>query len=62
MQTENGQRHYVYSAHSRVVAVLDGPEMQYTVPDDFPFGYVRIECWGPGDAMAWTQPRVIEKP
>ena len=38
------------------VAQVDSSEMTFHVPDDAPWRYVRLECWGMGEAMAWTQP------
>ncbi len=61
VRTQNAQRHYVSSLHGRVPAIADGRNLVYTLPDEFPFPYIRIECWGPADAMAWTQPFLIEK-
>lgn len=59
--TANAHRHYICAKNGRVPAIVDGPVMRYTVPDDFPFPpYIRIECWGAGDAMAWTQPFMLE--
>lgn len=33
---------------------VDGTSMSVDVPEDA--GYVRFECWGTGEAFAWTQP------
>ena len=62
VRTRNAQRIYVGTMHGRVAEIVDGRELVYTVPGDFPYDYVRIECYGPGDAMAWTQPFFIERP
>ena len=40
----------------RRVSTVDGPSMVLTVPDNPPITYVRFECYGHGDDMAWTQP------
>lgn len=61
VKTRNGQRHYVGTQHGRVCAIIDGPNLSYTVAEDFPYSYIRIQCWGPGDAMAWMQPLFIEQ-
>ncbi len=57
--TTNAYRHYICVKHGRVPAIIDGPVLRYTVPDDFPYPYFRVECWGAGDAMAWTQPFLL---
>jgi hypothetical protein len=61
VETSNTNRFYVVTDSGRLAAILDGPAMEYTVPQDFPWGYVRIECFGPGDRMAWTQPFFISR-
>lgn len=40
--------------YGRRIAVTDGTHIE--VP--FPPGqhYLRVECWGPGEQFAWTQP------
>lgn len=48
-----------YGDFGRLVQETTGPEFELTVPDDS-LTYVRIECWGAGRAMAWTQPFFIE--
>jgi len=40
--------------HGRRVAVADGRELEVALPDQA--SYVRVECWGEGEAFAWTQP------
>jgi len=42
--------------HGMILAALDGPEMCYEVPDVAPLSYLRVECYGRGADMAWTQP------
>lgn len=61
VNTQNAQRHYVSSLHGRVPAIVDGRDLVYVLPDDFPYPYIRVECWGNADTMAWTQPFFIEK-
>ena len=53
------QRYYVVSEHGRVLEALDGPRLDYRLPENFAYPYIRVECWGAGDAMAWTQPFFI---
>ena len=38
----------------RRIAEVDGPSIEVRVPEDAL--YVRFECWGTGEAFAWTQP------
>ncbi len=61
VETENAQSIHVYSDHSRLQHVVDGSGLEFEVREDFPWHYVRIECYGPGDAMAWTQPFFVER-
>lgn len=43
---------------------VDGPSARFAVPEDLVYHdehtYVRVECLGPGEAVAWTQPVWIE--
>jgi len=55
------QCYHVCSEHGRVLARIAEPQLSYTIPRDFDCAYVRIECYGEGDAMAWTQPFYVEQ-
>ncbi len=46
--------------YGRRVAHADAPEIAFTVPNDVECSYVRFECYGPGESMAWTQPFFID--
>lgn len=52
------QRVRFVARHGAVRSFADGPAARYTPVGDE--GYVRIECYGCGDAVAWTQPFWIE--
>lgn len=60
VETSNAQRCRVFADLSRLQATQDGPVISYTVPEDFPYTYVRVECYGVGDDVAWTQPFFVE--
>lgn len=61
VHASNGQRMIVYSDFGHREMEVDGPRISFTVPEDAPLRYVRVECWGPGEAMAWTQPFFVER-
>lgn len=44
----------------KVIAQADGNALHYRVPDAPDFSYVRIECYGAGEAMAWMQPVFVD--
>jgi hypothetical protein len=60
VRTKNAERIIVYSGFGHREATVDGREIRFQVPDPAPFSYVRFECLGPREAMAWTQPFFIE--
>jgi len=39
----------------------DATEITFSVPDDADYHYVRLECFGRGEAMAWTQPFFLKR-
>lgn len=61
VRTENAERIIAYSDFGHREATVDGDRMVFTIPDSASIQYVRIECWGPGERMAWTQPFYIER-
>lgn len=61
VDTANGQAFHVYTAAGRCTHRAEGAALEYTVPDDFPHGYIRVEVFGPGDTMAWTQPLFVTR-
>lgn len=52
----NAERIVVHSDFGRQEAVVDGPAIAWTAPEESRITYVRFELWGHGEAMAWTQP------
>jgi len=61
VRTENAQRIVVHSDFGHRVTASDGPSMEFTLPGEEGLRYVRFECWGPGEAQAWTQPFFLER-
>jgi len=61
VETGDADRIVVHSDFGHREATVDGPSMAFTVPEDATCSYVRFECWGRGEQMAWTQPFYIEK-
>ncbi len=60
VRTANAQRMIVHSDFGHREMEVDNHRLSFTVPDDAPIRYVRVECWGPGETMAWTQPFFVE--
>ncbi len=56
--TENARRLSVIRNVGRRILKADGPEIEFEVPADA--SYVRVQCWGEGEKMAWTQPFFIQ--
>lgn len=54
IRTANAQRIIALQQIGRRFAQADGNTIEVTVPDQAT--YVRFECWGEGEKMAWTQP------
>jgi len=54
LETENASRIVALRDTGRRLATVDGRCMEFEVPDGV--RYVRFECWGDGEAFAWTQP------
>ncbi|MBI2434892.1 MAG: PHP domain-containing protein [Candidatus Hydrogenedentes bacterium] len=61
VRTENAQRIIVFSAYGHREAAVDGGEIHFEVTPTVEGGYGRFECWGAGEAMAWTQPFFLER-
>lgn len=61
VETKNAQQMHVCTAYSRTPEIVEGPALRWSVPEDFRFDYVRVECLGPGGAMAWTQPFFVKR-
>lgn len=56
IQSPNAQAWHVCADHGRVVHRAAGGTLVYDVPELLDAAYFRVECFGPGAAMAWTQP------
>ncbi len=54
LETENASRIVALRDTGRRLATVDGRTMEFEVPEGV--RYVRFECWGDGEAFAWTQP------
>ncbi|MBI5092987.1 MAG: CehA/McbA family metallohydrolase [Candidatus Hydrogenedentes bacterium] len=61
VETRDAERIVAHSDYGHREAVVDGPCMALTVPEDATYTYVRFECWGRGERMAWTQPFFVEQ-
>jgi hypothetical protein len=61
VDTRNAQRIVVHSDFGHREAAVNGATASFTIPDPPTMSYVRFECWGQGEAMAWTQPLFIRK-
>ena len=57
IETENASRIVALRDTGRRLATIDGRTMELEVPEGA--RYVRFECWGDGEAFAWTQPFFI---
>jgi len=58
IETENARRIIALSDTGRRFATADSNFIEVQVPERAT--YVRFECWGDGEAFAWTQPFYIE--
>jgi len=54
IETENARKIAALRNTASRFAVTDSTTLEVTVPDDAQ--YVRFECWGDGEANAWTHP------
>lgn len=57
--TADAQKIVALRDTSMRIATADSRTIDIDVPEDAT--YVRIECWGAGDAFAWTQPFFVVK-
>ena len=61
VKAANAQSFRVCADAGRVLARFQGSDMQYSaIPDMKGVTYIRIECYGAGDAQAWLQPMRIK--
>ncbi len=61
IETANAQCIIAYSDYASRESFAQSQCMTFTVPEDIPKHYIRIECWGAGQDMAWTQPFFLER-
>lgn len=57
----NAQRLAVVSDYGKREAQADGQSITFHVPDGAPYHYLRVECFGSGESMAWTQPFFVQR-
>ena len=58
LKTRNADRIVALQDHGKRFDQIDGDTISIEAPSDAT--YVRFECWGSGEAFAWTQPFFIE--
>lgn len=60
IESRDTQCFRVVRDHGMILSTVEGSRLRYVVPDTFPLSYVRVECYGAGTRMAWTQPFQVE--
>ncbi|MCP4643926.1 MAG: CehA/McbA family metallohydrolase [bacterium] len=61
VESPGTQRIIAVSDFGRRLTVVDDARIEFTVPDDSPYSYVRFECLGPCEQYAYTQPFFFER-
>ena len=61
LRAPDAHRIVAYGDSQARVSEADGNEIELHIPEDTNLTYVRFECWGCGENMAWTQPFFIER-
>ena len=61
VDTRDAERIVAHTDFGHREATVDAPGIAFTVLEDAAYTYVRFECWGRGERMAWTQPFFIER-
>lgn len=61
VSTRDAQRIAVSADHARRIAQADAAAIAFAVPGDLECTYVRFECFGAGESMAWTQPFFVDR-
>ena len=56
IRTQNAQRIVALADFGLRLDAVDGESMDFHLRNYLPVHYVRFECWGSGENMAWTQP------
>lgn len=59
IETENADRIAAIRDTGKRFAQVDDTSIEVEVPEDA--AYVRFECWGRGEAQAWTQPFFVTR-
>lgn len=59
IRTQNAQRIVAMGDYGLRLDAIDGSAMDFHLGEYLPVHYVRFECWGAGENMAWTQPFFI---
>ena len=57
----NAKRIVVNCDFGKRIAQTDNKQITFHVPPDVGYSYIRVECFGEGEAMAWTQPFFIKR-
>lgn len=60
IETENADRIIALRDTARRFKISDGPRLELEITDEFA-KYVRFECYGKGEGMAWTQPFFVQR-
>lgn len=56
IESKDTQCFRIVRDHGMILATIEGPRLEFSLPDVQPLSYFRIECFGFGPRMAWTQP------
>lgn len=56
VRAKNAAKVLAIADGSRVIAETKGRALTIHVPETSTWTFIRFECWGEGEAMAWTQP------
>jgi len=56
LSAPDAQRIAIVSDFGKREACVDAACITFHVPDAATWKYIRVECFGPGESMAWTQP------
>ncbi len=61
IESANAQSFRILTIGGMCVAEIEASQLRYRVSDPRIEGYIRVECYGAGTRMAWTQPFFIEE-
>ena len=61
VSSENAERIVIVSDYGKREFHIDASELTFHVPDDKNYSYLRIECYGGPEQMAWTQPIFVKR-